>query len=95
MLLTPNQMVDNGYNLPSYIESGDKIVIPGRPGGVYGDGQGAVAGPSKLPSEDKVDPASRSLKEGWAETPEADGPPTDGKWPVLSMDCEMVGLQLC
>jgi RNA exonuclease 1 len=81
-------MLDNGYHLPSYIEAGDRIVVPGRPTPVNGAGNGAVAGPSKLPSEDKVD--VRPLKEGWVETPEANGPPVDGRWPVLSMDCEMV-----
>lgn len=90
LLLTPNQMIDNGYNLPSYIQAGDRIIIPGRPTPVNGTGNGAVAGPSKLPSEDRVDP--RPLKDGWVETPEAQGPPADGRWPVLSMDCEMVCL---
>lgn len=83
-------MIDNGYNLPSYIQAGDRIIIPGRPTSVNGTGNGAVAGPSKLPSEDRVDP--RPLKDGWVETPEAQGPPADGRWPVLSMDCEMVCL---
>lgn len=30
--------------------------------------------------------------EGWIETPKAAGPPADGQYPVLAIDCEMVSL---
>lgn len=30
--------------------------------------------------------------EGWVETPEAEGQPPNGEYPVLAMDCEMVSL---
>jgi RNA exonuclease 1 len=35
--------------------------------------------------------------EGWVETPEAKGQPQNGVYPVLAIDCEMVGsaLQFC
>ncbi|ODO08344.1 hypothetical protein L198_00069 [Cryptococcus wingfieldii CBS 7118] len=52
-LVTPNQMIDNDYQLPAYIKPSD---VPG----------------------------------GWVETPEAKGPPADGKYPILAVDCEMV-----
>nr|XP_019047506.1 hypothetical protein I302_04121 [Kwoniella bestiolae CBS 10118]OCF26436.1 hypothetical protein I302_04121 [Kwoniella bestiolae CBS 10118] len=38
--------------------------------------------PSDTPGNRRDDP--------WLEIPRADGPPEDGQWPVLAMDCEMV-----
>lgn len=93
-------MIDNDYRLPSYIEAGDTPIIPGvniasLPEALRDlltnrrnvpelaeeeamNGNGAY--PSKLTQGD----------DGWIETPEAIGPPADGHYPVLSIDCEMV-----
>lgn len=100
-LLTPHQMIDNDYRLPSYIEPADTPVIPGvdlstMPEALRAlltkeltvpdmseeealNGNGGY--PSKLTHGDG----------GWIETPEATGPPPDGEYRVLSIDCEMVG----
>jgi RNA exonuclease 1 len=99
-LLHPNQMLDNDYRLPSYIEASSTPTIPGvdiasLPEALRDlltkerdipefteeeamNGNGAY--PSKFTKGD----------DGWIETPEATGPPLDGVYPVLSIDCEMV-----
>ncbi|RXK42114.1 hypothetical protein M231_00471 [Tremella mesenterica] len=55
-LMTPGQMADNDYPLPSYT-NGSRV------------------------NDDQ---------DGWVETPQAMSPPSDGRYPVLAVDCEMV-----
>lgn len=104
-LLTPNQMVDNDYRLPSYIDaagSGDTPVIPGV------DLDSLPEAIRNLLTRSRTEPIDFSEEEamngrssvypskltqgddGWIETPEAIGPPPDGQYPLLSIDCEMV-----
>jgi RNA exonuclease 1 len=104
-LLHPNQMLDNDYRLPSYIEPSSTPIIPGVdiaslpealrdlltrqrdvPEFTEEEAMNGNGGyPSKLTKGD----------DGWIETPEATGPPLDGVYPVLSIDCEMVGPECC
>lgn len=99
-LLTPNQMIDNDYRLPSYIDAADTPVIPGV------DIAALPAALRDLLTNQRMVPElaeeeamngnggypSKLTKgeDGWIETPEATGPPPDGQYPVLSIDCEMV-----
>jgi hypothetical protein len=99
-LLHPNQMLDNDYRLPSYIEPSSTPIIPGVDIATLPEAlrelltnqrdvpefteEEAMNGNGAYPS--KFTPGD----DGWIETPEATGPPTDGVYPVLSIDCEMV-----
>jgi len=99
-LLHPNQMLDNDYRLPSYIEPSSTPIIPGVDIATLPEAlrelltnqrdvpefteEEAMNGNGAYPS--KFTPGD----DGWIETPEATGPPADGVYPVLSIDCEMV-----
>ena len=87
-LLTPNQMIENEYPIPTYfplsveefmkgspedVEKGNEVFLPWA--GVKQDGE--KAGKKELPA-------------GWRETERAAEGPKDGKYPVLAVDCEMV-----
>lgn len=66
--------------IEAQIEASEKTVTDE----IKENGQGRLeGGPSGL-SE------SAKLEEGWVETPMATGPPEDGEWKLLAMDCEMV-----
>lgn len=95
-------MIDNDYRLPSYMSAGDSIVIPGLkkheiPVAVktLADGDGLDDMASGLKVGGAVPVADAKDGSGWIETPEADGPPGVGRYPVLAMDCEMVRNLLC
>ncbi|WVQ77877.1 hypothetical protein IAR50_007580 [Cryptococcus sp. DSM 104548] len=97
-LVTPNQMIDNDYQLPAYIRPSDVPIIPGL------DLETITKElPIPLPSQDGSawsaigvgsmqgkHPKGNRREGGWVETPEAQGPPADGKYPILALDCEMV-----
>lgn len=97
-LLTPNQMIENDYRLPSYISPGERVIIPGlkesdlpealqKPGGAENDkGTDDLVDPPKVQTGKAVVNGSS----GWPETTEATGPPEGGRYPVLAIDCEMV-----
>ncbi|KAK8846710.1 hypothetical protein IAR55_005797 [Kwoniella newhampshirensis] len=105
-LLSTHQMIDNDYHLPSYLSLSDTPYIPGLdvkslPPGLAS----ALSGPSGGVSDVHMDiglvstgTTSMNGNRGkgnrrddlWVETAEAQGPPEDGKYPVLAMDCEMV-----
>ena len=89
-LLTPNQMIENEYPIPSYfpvtvegfmrgdqsvVERGNEVFLPWQAGS-SGDESGV-------------------LPEGWRETKRASGPPESAKYPVLAVDCEMVSPLPC
>ncbi|WVQ83395.1 hypothetical protein IAT38_005536 [Cryptococcus sp. DSM 104549] len=102
-LLTPNQMLDNDYRLPSYLPHSDKVVVPGVDRSLLPDHILAALDPGTADGELAEEAAMRggggeNFKQGkgnkrpdeWVETPRATGPPKDGKYPVLAIDCEMV-----
>lgn len=110
-LLSPNQMIDNDYRLPTYISPSDHPSIPGvgtkdlpeKVAAVLGRPIGDVAADVEVPpstssmtsngkANGEVDRQRGNLNggEGWVETPRAEGPPPDGLYPVLAVDCEMV-----
>jgi RNA exonuclease 1 len=96
-LLTPNQMKENDYRLPGYLSAGERIVVPGtkladlsglaKLGGVE---NGNARDDLLETSKGKAKAKEAVIPTGWAETPEATGPPADGKYPILAIDCEMV-----
>lgn len=105
-------MIANGYRLPSYVKSGGEIYIPGDvPSDLqkllaqsqkeYEHGDNETPGPPARPVtvDEQGRPRRGNLRgeEGWVETPQANGPPPDGRYPVLAIDCEMVRylLSLC
>lgn len=90
-------MIDNDYRLPSYMTAGDGVFIPGLK-------KDEVPSEVKILAGQEVDGEAVEIKvggvvpvanardgKGWVETPAAKGKPADGKYPVLAMDCEMVG----
>jgi RNA exonuclease 1 len=91
-------MIENDYRLPSYISSGDRVVIPGlkenelpeelkKLGGAENDkGTDDLVEPPKVQTGKAVANGSG----GWPETSEAIGRPEGGRYPVLAIDCEMV-----
>jgi hypothetical protein len=99
-LLDPNRMLDNDYRLPSYIEASSTPIIPGVDIATLPEAlrelltkqrdvpefteEEAMNGNGGYPSK------FTAGDDGWIETPEATGPPSDGVYPVLSIDCEMV-----
>lgn len=104
-LCTPNQMVSNGYRLPSYVKRSGEIFIPGevsadtqkllaqsRKKYEHGSEDTPVAPVRSVTLDDQGRPRRGNLRgeEGWVETPMAQGPPPGGKYPVLAIDCEMV-----
>jgi RNA exonuclease 1 len=104
-LLTPNQMIDNDYRLPSYLAPSNASPIPevarqGLSGELIAmlshqtleaDGELEVHATSALSTTDAVDEKMNgNTDEGWVETPSAKGPPDDGRWKILALDCEMV-----
>ncbi|WVQ68933.1 uncharacterized protein L199_007142 [Kwoniella botswanensis] len=84
-LLTPHQMLDNDYPIPSYISPSDTPVIPGLDLSTL-----PPRGSTTSMSNGNVRTKGNRRDDPWLEIPQADGPPEDGKWPVLAMDCEMV-----
>jgi RNA exonuclease 1 len=107
-LLTPNQMLDNDYRLPSYIKPSDIPIIPGmdlgslppdlaavlrRTGGeVDGNGELGIAEESYAVNPLRDTAKSKEADKGWVEIGEAVGMPENGMYPVLAIDCEMVGV---
>ena len=107
-LLSPNQMIDNDYRLPTYIHASDVPQIPGirrtaeDPVAEIEDGLGidleVSAASTSISVNGKpngeVDRQKGNVNggQGWVETPEAISPPADGLYPVLAIDCEMVRL---
>lgn len=86
-LLTPNQMIENEYPIPSYfpvtvegfmrgdqavVDKGNEVFLPWQSHAGAGEGKDKVSA------------------EGWRETKRADKAPEGGKYPVLAVDCEMV-----
>lgn len=87
-LLSPNQMVENDYRLPSYVPGGNKPFIPGLQNGhdsLLNGSQGSVT-----VEEDPHEGVARAPDDGWVEVAAATGPPSGGRYPLLAMDCEMV-----
>lgn len=101
-LLTPNLMLDNDYRLPSYLEASDTPVIPGVDLATMPDAIRELLTRQRTVAEFTEEEAMNGNRgypsklttgdDGWVETPEATGPPPDGKYPVLSIDCEMVSV---
>ena len=99
-LLDPNRMLDNDYRLPSYIEASSTPIIPGVDIATLPEAlrdlltnqrdvpefteEEAMNGNGGYPSK------FTAGDDGWIETPEATDPPSNGVYPVLSIDCEMV-----
>jgi RNA exonuclease 1 len=88
-LLTPNQMIENEYPIPTYfplsvegfmkgspedVEKGNEVFLPWNAKDKEGEAQGE----------------KKDLPAGWKETEAATEGPKDGKYPVLAVDCEMV-----
>jgi RNA exonuclease 1 len=110
-LLTPNQMLDNDYRLPSYLAPSDTRCIPGLDRSKlqaelaeildYRQGESELgAQPESYDMAGKkslagADGDANSDDDEWVETPEATAPPPGGLhglYPVMAIDCEMVGL---
>nr|ODN81413.1 RNA exonuclease 1 [Cryptococcus depauperatus CBS 7841] len=104
-LLTPNQMIDNNYSLPSYLPKGNSIVIPGSEKWQLPEQlMQKLSGSHDAPSIDSLSANSGAVaitnsaksvkgntrKGDWVETAEAQNPPDNGIYPVLAIDCEMV-----
>ncbi|WRT65068.1 uncharacterized protein IL334_002010 [Kwoniella shivajii] len=106
-LLTPHQMIDNDYPIPSYISPSDSPIIPGLdlstlPPSLAAALSGPIGGPGDVHLDIGLGGSTTSMgnssngkkgnrrEDAWVESPQAKGPPEDGKWPILAMDCEMV-----
>jgi RNA exonuclease 1 len=113
-ILSPHQIIDNDYRLPSYVSPSspsDELAIPRTNGtDTSEDGPPLSDRPAAIiEPEFVVPPSTISMTangrpnvqvdrqrgnvnghEGWVETPKAEGPPPDGLYPVLAIDCEMV-----
>ncbi|WWC87181.1 uncharacterized protein L201_002067 [Kwoniella dendrophila CBS 6074] len=104
-LLTPHQMIDNDYPLPSYISPSDLPIIPGLdlstlPPSIQSVLSASINGTGDIHVDVGIGGSTTSMSNSrgkgnrrddpWVETSRADSPPQDGKWPVLAMDCEMV-----
>ena len=88
-LMTPNQMLDNDYRLPSYLVPGDEVTIPGYPLAEWPMAVRQCLG--EMGDEETATNALKSTTNGhdeWFETPAASSPPE--KFSVLAIDCEMV-----
>lgn len=105
-LLTPNQMIDNDYNIPSYLPHVDGRVIPGLDRSMIPDKSNLfLSSLSEVENIKLRDESGRVIgmdstrntkgntrEGGWVETSPAQGPPKDGIYPILAIDCEMVSL---
>lgn len=105
-LLTPNQMIDNDYNIPSYLPHVDGRIVPGLDKSMIPDKSNLFLSSLSEVENIKLRDESRSFtgmdstrntkgnarEGGWVETSPAQGPPKDGIYPILAIDCEMVSL---
>ncbi|OXG10615.1 RNA exonuclease 1 [Cryptococcus neoformans Tu401-1] len=103
-LLTPNQMIDNDYNIPSYLPHVDGRIVPGLDKSMIPDKSNLFLSSLSEVENIKLRDESRSFtgmdstrntkgntrEGGWVETSPAQGPPKDGIYPILAIDCEMV-----
>ncbi|WVR04385.1 hypothetical protein IAU60_001387 [Kwoniella sp. DSM 27419] len=103
-LLSSHQMIDNDYSLPSYVPMSDTPYIPGLDiSSLPPSLAAALSGPSgagDVHLDVGLGGSSTSMNgnrgkrnrrdDPWVETAQAIGPPSDGRYPVLAMDCEMV-----
>jgi RNA exonuclease 1 len=87
-LLTPNQMIENEYPIPSYFPVTVEAFMKGDQGAMERGNQ--VFLPWQHADQASGQEKGSSLPEGWKETKRADKAPEDGKYPVLAVDCEMV-----
>lgn len=108
-LLTPNQMIDNDYNIPSYLPHVDRRVVPGLDRSIIPDQSNSLLSSlsevedirvrdesERLTGMDSTRSTKGNTREGgWVETSPAEGPPKDGIYPILAMDCEMVSYTTC
>ena len=102
-LLTPNQMIDNDYRLPSYLSPSDSVMIPGLPLEQYPEDVKRYLRERASRSWDEEETAKNAIKQtpqgnghlassddGWVQTPEASNPAVNGRYPILAIDCEMI-----
>ncbi|KIR50845.1 RNA exonuclease 1 [Cryptococcus gattii Ru294] len=103
-LLTPNQMIDNDYNIPSYLPHVDRRVVPGLDRSMIPDQSNILLSSlseiedirvrdesERLTGIDSTRSTKGNTREGgWVETSPAEGPPKNGIYPILAIDCEMV-----
>jgi RNA exonuclease 1 len=86
-LLTPNQMIENDYPLPSYMPVTVQSFLRGKKEELSRGNKPFL--PWQTTEGENLG-EGEALKEGWRETERATEPPAQGKCPVLAIDCEMV-----
>jgi RNA exonuclease 1 len=92
-LLTPNQMIENEYPIPTYFPSTVEAFMKGDPGDLNKGNEVFLPWNSSEKGE-VARTANNGLPQGWRETERAKEAPEGGKCPVLAVDCEMVSFSL-
>ena len=87
-LLTPNQMIENEYPIPSYFPLSVEGFMKGSPEDVQKGNE--VFLPWTGVEQEAEQAEKKELPTGWRETERAAEGPKDGRYPVLAVDCEMV-----
>jgi RNA exonuclease 1 len=87
-LLTPNQMIENEYPIPTYFPLSVEGFMKGSPEDVEKGNEVFLPWTGVGQEAEQVE--KKELPTGWRETERATEGPKDGRYPVLAVDCEMV-----